>query len=689
MNADEPRRLQLHQARLDSQQVSRGPPEAALLVGWFYALPPSSDSPVRGDRLHDLHCTGGPGGGLSFRLQLQYALSAAVCQYGKNTYAYAVSQPAGAAASGPAAAGRKSGRCYIVQKDGARLAYGGAGRFEKALRMVRMKVGRRELGGARYATGAAVAAAAIYAAISAYEAANARPHFEWLIMALRYAALLPALLFALRPRPECEPLSMPALRARWVAAAFLIVAAAANWRMAATPCADESAYQFQARIFAQGRLAAPSPIPYQEGAPRVETLHFTNTVLAAKGWFAKYPIGWPAALALPNALGLGWLVNPLLGCAILLIAARLAREEFGPAAELPAAAMFALSPFTMAVSTGTMSHGLCGALVAGATLLCLQGIRTLRLSRFAWMFALLTAAFTVRPYTAALCALVLGCGALAAVWNERKLRLQLIAASAAAALAAAVAVGGPNWLYSANPLVSPYSLYSHGTTQELDFSIAGIADKLVHRLRFSVQSTAVYAFPFLALLAAAAFWKRAGRAWGRAILLALPLALAAGYVPQVLGSAPVIGDRYWSEGYFALVALAAGGLVRLCAAWPPPRRAAIAVAVAMAATQVAMLGAAVWLSDAGNAPRRAMVEAERTFAACDCVVFVQDSPPHFYAGHINLNRPDWQAARVFYAVDPGAQQRAHWTQTLRKFRWVVLRYDATAGKARMAGAGAL
>jgi hypothetical protein len=47
----------------------------------------------------------------------------------------------------------------------------------------------------------------------------------------------------------------------------------------------------------------------------------------------------------------------------------------------------------------------------------------------------------------------------------------------------------------------------------------------------------------------------------------------------------------------------------------------------------------------------------------------------------------WPSARVFYAVDPGPNQRASWTMMLGKPKWVVLTYDEQAGIGRVEDVG--
>jgi hypothetical protein len=79
---------------------------------------------------------------------------------------------------------------------------------------------------------------------------------------------------------------------------------------------DEVAYIFQAKVFAQNRLAAPTP-PYADA-------FWTPFVVDYEGQrFGKYPIGWPLLLSLGFRLGAPWLANTLLATLTLALIARL------------------------------------------------------------------------------------------------------------------------------------------------------------------------------------------------------------------------------------------------------------------------------------------------------------------------------------------------------------------------------
>ncbi len=112
---------------------------------------------------------------------------------------------------------------------------------------------------------------------------------------------------------------------------------------------DEIAYLFQARTLARGALAAPVPFD--------ESPFFTPFVLPINGHrVGKYPIGWPLILAAGEAIGAGWLVNPLLGALTVVLTYALGRDLFNRQVGLIAGLLALTSPFFLIQSSTYMSH---------------------------------------------------------------------------------------------------------------------------------------------------------------------------------------------------------------------------------------------------------------------------------------------------------------------------------------------
>jgi hypothetical protein len=99
-------------------------------------------------------------------------------------------------------------------------------------------------------------------------------------------------------------------------AAFIIITLLSDQIFERVPHSeDEVAYLFQAKVFAQNRLAVPTPpLPDAFWTPFVvdhEGQRFSN----------KYPIGWSLLLSLGVRLGAPWLINTLLGSLTLALIA--------------------------------------------------------------------------------------------------------------------------------------------------------------------------------------------------------------------------------------------------------------------------------------------------------------------------------------------------------------------------------
>ncbi len=531
---------------------------------------------------------------------------------------------------------------------------------------------------------------AAYASLTGVAVTQSWRHYELIGIFLRYAVLLPAIVYGLRT-PRAVAASLPHRRSTVLVCAFLAIAAAVSWRIGdGVTTTDESAYRFEALTLAAGEIVAPAPPGAPEGpadAPR--PLRYPRHIVSRAGWYSMYPMGWPAVLAFPERIHLGWLVNPLLGALLLAITGLAAREACGPATVFPAVAMMALSPYVLGNSVGRMSHALTAVLVASASVLCIQGLKTGKLSRFGWMFLLLVATFHVRPLTAFVASVVLGLGALIGTRTRRALCVRVAALAATAAILAVATILLYNWRVTGHPLVSPFALSRGLIPREVVVTVPLLVRNLESVWRSSLQSTILYCFPFLALLAIYKFWASRPKSVVPWILAMLPCALALAYLVEPDGSFSISGERYWFEGYFGIVVLAAEGLTFLLSAWRSERRTVTAVAIGLMATQLAMMAAAATKLDRASLPRREMARLAGTYRNCGCVVYLADTPPAFYGEHMNLNGADWPSAGVFYAVDPGPDERAKWAGILHKGRWVVLKYDAQRSVAEVDGAGAL
>ncbi len=220
---------------------------------------------------------------------------------------------------------------------------------------------------------------------------------------------------------------------------------------------DASAYYFQAKIFASGRLSVPVPsdLPAFQGP----------FMVAYDGrWFSQYAPGTSAVLALGMLAHTPWLVEPGLGTLALLGIYRIGRMLFSPAEALLALLLGALSPFYSYLAASYLSH-------AVALFFCVYFI--FYLVRFEHSYAirdavLAGAALGGVVLTRELDAAVLGITAPTFVlilgWRHFRTdlrRLVVATAAAAAILVLAMCVYLLyDWLQTGNPFVLPRALFS-------------------------------------------------------------------------------------------------------------------------------------------------------------------------------------------------------------------------------------
>jgi hypothetical protein len=154
-----------------------------------------------------------------------------------------------------------------------------------------------------------------------------------------------------------RPVRLPRVRrpAWWiVGACSLAFAVAATMVMqgvfAGNPhLVDEMAHLFHARVFAQGRLAAPAPEP-------PEFFLLLHTTVRDGAWVSQYPPGHTALLTLGALINAEWVVGPLLGGVSVVLVFLLARGLYGPVTGVLAAFLFAASAWVLVMSGTYMSH---------------------------------------------------------------------------------------------------------------------------------------------------------------------------------------------------------------------------------------------------------------------------------------------------------------------------------------------
>jgi hypothetical protein len=256
------------------------------------------------------------------------------------------------------------------------------------------------------------------------------------------------------PRPAAEPRWMAAPWA-WVlalsAAAFSIwVARDVLECLPHLP--DSVTYLVQARWLLDGDLWKPlSAIQ--------EHLDIPYTYVVGERWLAHYPPGWPLLLSFGLAIGLPWLVAPVLGAVFVILLYATGREIDGPVTGLLAATLGLLSPQVRLIFGSLLSHAAAATLVLAAVYLLI-----LARNRGSYPFAPLSGAalglvFGIRPLTAVAAALPLAALAVGDCFSrrERDSKHRLVSWSIGGAVMALPTLAA-NHLITGNLLGFPYSL---------------------------------------------------------------------------------------------------------------------------------------------------------------------------------------------------------------------------------------
>jgi hypothetical protein len=191
---------------------------------------------------------------------------------------------------------------------------------------------------------------------------------------------------------------------------------------------DEVQYLFQARYFAQGRLAIDVP-----PVPRAFETYLTTA--SPQGWYSVVPPGWPALLAVGAVAGLERWVNPVLSGVNVLLLAVLLQAWYGRRVRQAGVLLMAASPWALFLGMSFMPQ------TATLTLALLAAVgveRARQTDRAVWAWlagAALGLLAMVRQLDAAIAAVALGLSAIGL--GARRLRPAATAGLVVGAMAVA------------------------------------------------------------------------------------------------------------------------------------------------------------------------------------------------------------------------------------------------------------
>ncbi len=499
--------------------------------------------------------------------------------------------------------------------------------------------------------------------------------FELLEIVARYVILLPCVIWALRRGLRVKSTWTPPA---WFVSAIplTIVAAVLSYSLSSgILVSDESAYRFQARIFATGHLTAePLPGAVSNPAKTPRDLYFEQHILTPSEWTTKYYPGWPLFLAPFSALHLQWLVNPLLLFALLWLTYQLGRRWFDEATASTAVLLMSFSPFLLARGVGDMSDLFCAVLIVGVWLLLAIGLETRGWLAFTCMFALVAVALVARPFSTFEAALALGLTLVVFLRGQPRHLASVLAIGLVFAVFGDLALRAYNHAVTGDFGISPYAFARGGRDlKEISFDPATILSTATKVGRWSVQSTIANTFPFLFLLAAWEAWR--SRRQPRVLSLAILFPLVAGLLllqPEDSGSTN--GERYYVEAFFAVAILAALAITRL--------RLPKILMYALLAGQLIALGFSIPALQQVSRPFARVHDLAVQLPLANGIVYLASSPG--YMSHLdNPNAADWRHAPLIYLVDPGESRRADVARQFGRSHYAVLTYDAPSAAAKV------
>ena len=510
-------------------------------------------------------------------------------------------------------------------------------------------------------------------------------HLHLALLAVQYIIILPSLVWFLRSPPFSSgsgPLPRTNLGITLLAFA-LVTIPLSRFSAQGLLNPDESGYSFQARIYRSGRPMADPLIGASANVRQTSPeLFFENHVLLPRGWFTKFPPGWPLVLSLGYRISGPWLLNPVFGLLQLFAIAAIGIRIFSYPTGALAVLFGVLSPFFLVNSIGMISHAICAFFSVVACLALFQALTTGKLRYYGAMFASLAAALQVRPYTGFVLALVLTSAALWLNRGNRTILLRVFALGIFFGVIALACVLLYNHTYTGSWFVSPYAMAAGSSMPpELSFRLGKIWQGIRQCAPQTAEESLIGAFPFLYLLAAYSLIRE--REYRREvwILAAIYFALVAAYLAHPEGSGVFFGERFHFEGFFALLLLAARGAQLLLEYWHTPRWAIFWILALFIAAQVAQQSAAVAAVVRRVEPYRKVREAIMTSGVTG-LVFFHDNPG-FVAKHFNLNDPDWRHAARIYLVDAEPALRDEWACRYGFGAWTVVTYDPKSKRATL------
>jgi hypothetical protein len=333
---------------------------------------------------------------------------------------------------------------------------------------------------------------------------------------------------------------------------------------------DEMAYVWQAQAIAAGRLTVPSP-----PEPKSFLVPFVIDYNGQR--FGKYPLGWPALLAIGVRLGVRSWVNPILAGLSVWLMYRLGKRTMGEIVGLLAAGLTISSPFFLMNSGSLLSHPMGLVLTASFALGWFDCFGNSNF-KSGWLPLVVSAGSLgllaiTRPLTAIAVAVPFGIhGLYLLVRSNRVVRFRLLIFGL---IVVSISSTLFLWQYAVtgDPLLNPYTLWwpydqvgfgpGHGRLAT-GHTLRQAYINTRHSLETGINDLLGWG-PFSIALLPFGLWatRRNRRVW---MLTGIFASLLIFYLAYWIGSS-LFGPRYYFEGLISLMLLSSAGAAWL-AGWP-------------------------------------------------------------------------------------------------------------------------
>lgn len=425
---------------------------------------------------------------------------------------------------------------------------------------------------------------------------------------------------------------------------------------------DENVYAFMARVFASGRLYAPS-------APEAIRAFFDNQFIVNNGkWHGMFFPGHGALLAVGERLGaLRW-VPTVSAVLTALLAFLVARRLFGRRAAILTLALLALSPYFVMSSATLLAHST-AALFIMAFLYAVLRAQDTSAQALWWLAAGLALGWAghTRPVAAAAFAVPW------VVWLGIRLKQdpgrRRIAGSALFCLAGALTLAvffAYNQAVAGHPLRTGYHTYSALYRFPVDIGAIKAPPPLpsLYELGYTAERLNFWLFGWPVSLILLPFFRRSVEA---VLLLAATAAVVVAYAVSTLPTINAAGPAHYSELAAPLVILSASGLEQLvlrARGWTAPAGGeGFVLGAGVAAVACALL---VFLPVYGSSLRAMSALARAPYDLVEgrrldrAVVFVHSLPslswrPGAWVYFHRNNRPDL-SDRILFVKDLGPER---------------------------------